>query len=59
MHWLEHFLTVPTFRGRTPYLLLGVSTNAGEVPKTEDVGWAGADVRVQSAWIRSTRIRYG
>jgi hypothetical protein len=24
MHWLEHFLAVPTFRGKTPYLVLGV-----------------------------------
>jgi hypothetical protein len=24
MHWLEHFLSVPSFRGKTPYLVLGV-----------------------------------
>jgi hypothetical protein len=40
MHWLEHFFTVPTFRGRTPCLLLGVNANADEDFKTTDVSWA-------------------
>ncbi len=40
MHWLEHFLTVPTFRGRTPYLLLGVDADSIANPSTDDLRWA-------------------
>jgi hypothetical protein len=40
MHWLEHFLTVPTFRGRTPYLLLGVVAGEAETANIGNVRWA-------------------
>jgi hypothetical protein len=39
MHWMEHFLAVPTFRGRTPYLLLGVDAEGGEL-EISGVRWA-------------------
>jgi hypothetical protein len=41
MHWLEHFLNVPTFRGRTPYLLLGVDAESeGDLPDARNIRWA-------------------
>jgi hypothetical protein len=40
MHWLEHFFTVPTFRGRTPYLLLGVGAETGKERRASNVYWA-------------------
>ncbi len=39
MHWLQHFLNVPTFRGKQPWLLMGL-TSGTTIPDALNLQWA-------------------